>query len=48
MALTVVDDIRLLPISSDAAEGLYHLVDVAYGKRSLVLSSNLIRQDPTS
>jgi DNA replication protein DnaC len=41
MALTVVDDIGLLPISSDAAEGLYRLVDAAYEKRSLALSSNL-------
>jgi DNA replication protein DnaC len=41
MALTVVDDIGLLPISTDAAEGLYRLVDAAYEKRSLALSSNL-------
>ena len=39
--LTVVDDIGLLPISADAAEGLYRLVDAAYEKRSLALSSNL-------
>jgi DNA replication protein DnaC len=41
MAFTVVDDIGLLPISADAAEGLYRLVDAAYEKRSLALSSNL-------
>ena len=39
--LTVVDDIGLLPISQDAAEGLYRLVDAGYEKRSLALSSNL-------
>lgn len=39
--LTVVDDIGLLPISTDAAEGLYRLVDASYEKRSLALSSNL-------
>jgi len=39
--LTVVDDIGLLPISSDAAEGLYRMVDAAYERRSLALSSNL-------
>jgi DNA replication protein DnaC len=41
MALTVVDDIGLLPISADAAEGLYRLVDASYERRSLALSSNL-------
>ncbi len=40
-SLTVIDDIGLLPISSDAAEGLYRLVDVAYERRSLALSTNL-------
>jgi DNA replication protein DnaC len=39
--LTLVDDIGLLPISSDAAEGLYRLVDSAYERRSLALSTNL-------
>lgn len=39
--LTVIDDIGLLPISADAAEGLYRLVDAAYERRSLALSSNL-------
>lgn len=41
VALTVIDDIGLLPISADAAEGLYRLVDAAYERRSLALSSNL-------
>jgi DNA replication protein DnaC len=40
-SLTVIDDIGLLPISADAAEGLYRLVDAAYERRSLALSSNL-------
>ena len=39
--LIVVDDIGLLPVSQDAAEGLYRLVDAAYEKRSVALSSNL-------
>lgn len=39
--LAVVDDIGLLPVSSDAAEGFYRLVDAAYEKRSLAVSSNL-------
>lgn len=39
--LVVVDDIGLLPVSTDAAEGLYRLVDAAYEKRSIALSSNL-------
>jgi DNA replication protein DnaC len=39
--LVVVDDIGLLPVSPDAAEGLYRLVDAAYERRSLVVSSNL-------
>ena len=39
--LVVVDDIGLLPVAPDAAEGLYRLVDAAYEKRSIALSSNL-------
>ncbi|MDQ3575069.1 MAG: ATP-binding protein [Actinomycetota bacterium] len=39
--LVVVDDIGLLPVSPDAAEGLYRLVDAAYERRSVALSSNL-------
>ena len=39
--LVVVDDIGLLPVAHDAAEGLYRLVDAAYEKRSIALSSNL-------
>ena len=39
--LVVVDDIGLLPVATDAAEGLYRLVDAAYEKRSVAVSSNL-------
>jgi DNA replication protein DnaC len=39
--LIVIDDIGLLPVGSDAAEGLYRLVDAAYEKRSIAVSSNL-------
>ena len=39
--LIIIDDIGLLPISPDAAEGLYRLVDVAYERRSVAVSSNL-------
>jgi DNA replication protein DnaC len=39
--LIIVDDIGLLPVSSDAAEGFYRLVDAAYERRSLAVSSNL-------
>lgn len=39
--LVVIDDIGLLPVSIDAAEGLYRLVDAAYEKRSVAVSSNL-------
>ncbi len=39
--LVAVDDIGLLPVGTDAAEGLYRLVDAAYEKRSIALSSNL-------
>ena len=39
--LVVVDDIGLLPVSADAAEGLYRVVDAAYERRSVAVSSNL-------
>ena len=39
--LVVCDDIGLLPVSQDAAEGLYRLIDAAYEKRSVAISSNL-------
>ena len=39
--LVIIDDIGLLPVSTDAAEGLYRVVDAAYEKRSVAISSNL-------
>ena len=36
-----MDDIGLLPVGHDAAEGLYRLIDAAYEKRSIAVSSNL-------
>ncbi len=36
-----IDDIRLLPLSADAAEGLYRLIDAAYERRAVAISSNL-------
>ena len=37
--LVVVDDIGLLPVAPDAAEGLYRIVDAAYERRSVAVSS---------
>lgn len=39
--LIIIDDIGLLPVSPDSAEGFYRLVDGAYEHRSLAISSNL-------
>jgi DNA replication protein DnaC len=39
--LVIVDDIGLLPVGPDAAEGLYRLVDAAYERRSVAVTSNL-------
>jgi len=39
--IVVIDDIGLLAVSADAAEGFYRLVDAAYEKRSVAISSNL-------
>lgn len=39
--LIVVDDIGLLPVAHDTAEGFYRLVDAAYEKRSLAISANV-------
>jgi DNA replication protein DnaC len=39
--IVMVDDIGLLPVGADSAEGLYRLVDAAYEKRSVAISSNL-------
>jgi hypothetical protein len=37
----VIDDIGLLPVAGETAEALYRVVDAAYEKRSIALSSNL-------
>ena len=37
----IIDDIGLLPVSAETAEALYRVVDAAYEKRSIALSSNL-------
>ncbi len=39
--LVAIDDIGLLPVTTDAAEGFLRLVDAAYEKRSIAVSSNL-------
>ena len=39
--LIVIDDIGLLPVPAEAAEGLYRIVDAAYEKRSVAVTSNL-------
>jgi DNA replication protein DnaC len=39
--LVVIDDIGLLAVATDAAEGLYRVVDAAYEKRAVAVSSNL-------
>ena len=39
--LIVVDDIGLLEVGADTAEGHYRLADAAYEKRSIAVSSNL-------
>ncbi len=37
----IVDDVGLLPVVADAAEGLYRIVEAAYERRSVAISSNL-------
>jgi DNA replication protein DnaC len=39
--LILIDDIGLLPVSPDAAEALFRVVDAAYEKRSIAISSNI-------
>jgi DNA replication protein DnaC len=39
--LILIDDVGLLPVSNDAAEALFRVVDAAYEKRSIALSSNI-------
>jgi DNA replication protein DnaC len=39
--LVVIDDVGLLPVSAEAAEAMFRVVDAAYEKRSVALSSNI-------
>jgi DNA replication protein DnaC len=39
--LIVIDDIGLLPVATETAEALYRVVDAAYERRAIALSSNL-------
>jgi DNA replication protein DnaC len=39
--LILIDDVGLLPVSNDAAEALFRVVDAAYEKRSIAISSNI-------
>lgn len=39
--LIVVDDIGMLPAGQDAAEAFYRIIDAAYERRSVAVSSNL-------
>jgi DNA replication protein DnaC len=39
--LIVVDDVGMLPVGSEEAEAFYRLVDAAYEKRSLAVTSNI-------
>jgi DNA replication protein DnaC len=39
--LIVIDDIGLLPISPEAAEAMFRVIDAAYERRSIAISSNL-------
>jgi DNA replication protein DnaC len=39
--LILIDDVGLLPVSPDAAEALFRVVDAAYEKRSIAISSNV-------
>jgi DNA replication protein DnaC len=39
--LIIVDDVGMLPVSTDAAEALFRVVDAAYERRSLAISSNI-------
>jgi DNA replication protein DnaC len=39
--LVVVDDIGLLPVPTEAAEALFRVIDAAYERRSVAISSNI-------
>ena len=37
----MIDDIGMLPVAPDAAEALFRVVDAAYEKRSIAVTSNI-------
>jgi hypothetical protein len=39
--LILIDDVGLLTVSADAADALFRVVDAAYEKRSIAISSNI-------
>ena len=39
--LSVIDDIGLLPVATETAESFFRVIDAAYERRSIALSSNL-------
>ena len=39
--LIIIDDVGLLPVAPDTAEALFRVVDAAYEKRSIALTSNI-------
>lgn len=39
--LIVVDDIGMLPAGQDAAEAFYRIIDAAYERRSIAVTSNI-------
>jgi DNA replication protein DnaC len=39
--LICLDDVGLLPVSADAAEAMFRVIDAAYERRSVALSSNI-------
>jgi DNA replication protein DnaC len=46
--LILIDDVGLLPVSADAADALFRVVDAAYEKRSIAISSNIHPSGSTS
>ena len=39
--LILIDNVGLLPVSPDAAEAIFRVLDAAYEKRSVAISSNI-------
>ena len=39
--LVIIDDVGMLPVSTEAAEALFRLVDATYERRSIAITSNL-------